>query len=74
MLQHRCNHVVWLSRSENRILNEQAQARLHRTGQDKHVYGYDIQALNTYDSGQFERLELQAAEMRASLGKEAVTL
>lgn len=67
MLQSRCNHVVWLSRSENRILNEQAQARLHRTGQQKHVYGYDIQAVDTYDSGIFQRLELQSAEMGASL-------
>lgn len=73
-LQSVASHVVWLSRSENRILNEQAQARLHRMGQTDHVRGFDIQALNTYDSGQFQRLELQAAEMRASLGKEAVTL
>lgn len=66
-LQTNCNHVVWLSRSENRILNEQAQARLHRTGQQKHVYGYDIQALDTYDSGIFQRLELQKYEMHDSL-------
>ena len=66
-LQHVANHVVWLSRSENDLMNRQAAARLHRTGQQKHVYSYDIQAADTYDSGTFQRLELQHKEMRATL-------
>lgn len=66
-LQHVANHVVWLSRSENDLMNRQAAARLHRTGQQKHVYSYDIQAADTYDSGIFQRLELQQKEMRATL-------
>lgn len=69
-LQHVANHVVWLSRSENDLMNRQAAARLHRTGQQKHVYSYDIQAADTYDSGTFQRLELQHAEMRATLSVE----
>lgn len=70
LLQTRCNHVVWLSRSENRMLNEQAQGRLHRTGQQKHVYSFDIRATDTYDDNIFQRLELQALEMSDSLKKE----
>lgn len=66
-LQHVCNHVVWLSRSENRLLNEQSVARLLRTGQKKHVKSWDIQAADTYDSGIFQNLELQALAMGQSL-------
>lgn len=66
-LQEVCNHVVWLSRSDNRLLNEQAAARLHRTGQARHVYSWDIQAEGTYDSGVFANLQLQERAMRASL-------
>lgn len=66
-LQEVCNHVVWLSRSDNGLLNEQAAARLHRTGQRRHVYSWDIQAEGTYDSGQFNNLALQKRSMQASL-------
>lgn len=67
-LQHVCNHMVWLSRSEHRLLNEQSVARLLRTGQKKDVRSWDIQAHETYDSGIFQNLELQALMMQRSLG------
>lgn len=67
-LQHVCNHVAWLSRSEHRLLNEQSVARLLRTGQKKDVKSWDIQAVDTYDSGIFQNLELQALMMQRSLG------
>lgn len=67
-LQHVCNHVAWLSRSEHRLLNEQSVARLLRTGQKKDVKSWDIQAVDTYDSGVFQNLELQALMMQRSLG------
>lgn len=67
-LQHVCNHVAWLSRSEHRLLNEQSVARLLRTGQKKDVRSWDIQANETYDSGIFQNLELQALMMQRSLG------
>lgn len=70
LLQTVCNNVVWLSRSENRLLNEQAAARLLRTGQTKDVRSWDIQANETYDSGVFQNLELQSLMMKASLGDE----
>jgi len=72
-LQEVCNHVVWLSQSDNGLLNEQAAARLHRTGQRRHVYSWVIQAENTYDSGVFNNLALQKRSMKASLtSKEAL--
>lgn len=69
-LQDVCNNVVWLSRSENRLLNEQSAARLFRKGQTKHVKSWDIQATNTYDAGVFRRLELQRVDMEATLNGE----
>lgn len=66
-LQHVCNNVVWLSRSEHGLLNKQSVARLMRTGQDKDVRSWDIQAADTYDSGIFQNLELQALMMGQSL-------
>lgn len=66
-LQAVCNNVVWLSRSENRLLNEQSAARLLRTGQENDVRSWDIQAADTYDSGIFQNLELQALMMGKSL-------
>jgi superfamily II DNA or RNA helicase len=66
-LQDVCNNVVWLSQSENRLLNEQSAARLLRTGQTKDVRSWIIQAEGTYDAGVFRRLELQKVDMEASL-------
>lgn len=66
-LQDVCSNVVWLSQSENRLLNEQSVGRLFRKGQRKNVRSWHIQAANTYDAGVFRRLELQRVDMEASL-------
>lgn len=69
-LQHVCNHIVWLSRSENSLLNEQAAGRLHRTGQTKPVHSIDIIAENTYDEGVLSHTLQLALERNASAIKE----
>ena len=50
-LQHATRNVLWLSRSDNRLLNEQAMARVMRQGQTRQVRSVEIIALDTYDSG-----------------------
>lgn len=63
-LQNECSNVVWLSKSEDRVLNEQALGRLVRVGQKRQVVSYEILAVNTYDEGVFSRLVEQELEMR----------
>ena len=50
-LQHGTRNVLWLSRSDNRLLNEQAMARVMRQGQTRQVRSVEIVALDTYDAG-----------------------
>ena len=50
-LQHATRNVLWLSRSDNRLLNEQAMARVMRQGQTRQVRSVEIVALDTYDAG-----------------------
>ena len=50
-MQHATNNILWLSRSDNRILNEQAMARVFRQGQTRQVRSVEIIAIDTYDSG-----------------------
>jgi superfamily II DNA or RNA helicase len=66
-LQHRANIMVWLSKSDNMMLNEQAFRRLHRRGQKKTVVSVDIVALDTYDDGQLSTLVQRAIDMNRSL-------
>lgn len=66
-LQHRAHIMVWLSRSDNMMLNEQAFRRLHRRGQTKTVISVDIVALDTYDDGQLSTLVQRAIDMNRSL-------
>lgn len=66
-LQERCSVMVWLSKDDNGLLNEQAMGRLDRQGQKKAVISYDIIADNTYDSGQLSTLVLRQIEMNKSL-------
>ena len=66
-LQHRAHIIVWLSRSDNMMLNEQAFRRLHRRGQDKTVISVDIVALDTIDDGQISVLLQRAIDMNRSL-------
>lgn len=66
-LQSVCNTVVWLSHSEKRIKNEQAFKRIARRGQTKPVLEIDIQARDTYDSGQLSKQLEDELNMRKSL-------
>lgn len=54
-----CN-LVFMSRSDRRIDNDQAIARLNRTGQEREVHVWYILARNTVDAGQQSR-QVQAA-------------
>jgi len=69
-LQHATRNVVWLSRSDNRILNEQAIKRVHRQGQKLQVRSFDVVALDTYDSGIISGQISQAVEMNRILKSE----
>lgn len=69
-LQERCSTVVWLSRDDNRLLNEQAAGRLDRRGQKRAVISYDILAEDTYDEGQLSKLIVDQLRMNASLRKD----
>lgn len=66
-LQHAANVVVWLSKDDNRLLNEQAAGRLDRRGQTKSVLSYEIVAEDTYDVGQLSKLVTDQLAMNASL-------
>jgi superfamily II DNA or RNA helicase len=55
-LQARSRFMVWLSRSDNGQLNEQAFRRLYRRGQERQVVSVDIEAAGTYDQGQLSKL------------------
>jgi superfamily II DNA or RNA helicase len=66
-LQERCSVMVWLSKDDNRMLNEQAMGRLDRQGQKRAVISYEIIAEDTYDSGQLSNLVLKQIEMNKSL-------
>jgi hypothetical protein len=54
-----CN-IVFMSRSDRRIDNDQAIARLNRTGQKRQVHVWYILARNTVDAGQQSR-QVQSA-------------
>lgn len=69
-LQHRAHIMVWLSKSDNMMLNEQAFRRLHRRGQTKTVISVDIVALDTYDDGVLSTLVQRAIDMNRSLKHE----
>lgn len=50
-LQLVCNNEVWLSESENMLMNVQARGRLPRPGQLKMVNRWRLIAAGTYDEG-----------------------
>ena len=66
-LQEATNVVVWLSKDDNRLLNEQAAGRLDRRGQKRSVISYEILAEDTYDEGQFSKLIQDKIKMNYSL-------
>lgn len=50
-LQNGTRNMLWLNRSDNRILNEQAVKRVHRQGQQHTVRSVELVAVDTYDQG-----------------------
>ena len=55
-LQDACNTEVWLSRDSSLVINEQAQGRLHRSGQKRGVVRYLVQCPGTIDDTVVGRL------------------
>ena len=66
-LQHATRNILWLSRSDNRLLNEQAMARVMRQGQTKQVRSVEILAVDTYDDGVLSSQLQSAVEMNKIL-------
>jgi hypothetical protein len=55
-LQSACHNEIWLSKSENRVINEQAARRLHRSGQKHPVQVWEIVARDTVEDAQHDRM------------------
>ena len=70
-LQERCSTMVWLSKDDNRLLNEQAMGRLDRQGQKNAVISYEVIAEDTYDEGQLSKLLIDQIQMNQSLRLDA---
>lgn len=68
-LQKASRMMIWLSKSDNNQLNEQAFRRLFRRGQERQVVSVNIIAKDTYDDGQLSNLIQQTIAMNASLQK-----
>jgi len=66
-LQHATHNILWLSRSDNRLLNEQAMARVMRNGQKRNVRSIEIIAVDTYDQGVLSSHIDQAIKMNKIL-------
>ena len=66
-LQEVCSTVIWLSKDDNRLMNEQAAGRLDRQGQTQAVLSFDIIADGTYDEGQLGKLVKDRLSMNRSL-------
>ncbi|ALJ19540.1 hypothetical protein AOA12_06300 [Microbacterium sp. No. 7] len=68
-LQRVCSKVVWLSRSENALLNQQSLRRIWRIGVDQAAFAQvDIIARRTLDDGTLRRLEATQTRNRAQMG------
>ena len=55
-LQDACHTEIWLSRDSSLVINEQAQGRLHRSGQMRGVVRYLVQCPGTIDDTVVGRL------------------
>ena len=55
-LQTDCHTEIWLSRDSSLVINEQAQGRLHRSGQERGVVRYLVQCPGTIDDTVVGRL------------------
>ena len=70
MFQSVCNRVVWVSESDNNMLNNQAIKRYYRSGFPELLADFQhvkIVARNTYDDGVLGRNVLETLAMHASL-------
>lgn len=70
-LQHAASTALWLSRSDNRMLNEQAKGRLARTGQSGQVLNIEFCAEDTLDLDIMGKQLMAQLELNASLRKKA---
>lgn len=66
-LQYATRNMLWMSRSDNRLLNEQATARILRRGQTQQVRSRELVAVDTYDAGVLSSQVLKAIEMNKTL-------
>ena len=66
-LQEATSNMLWMNRSDNRILNEQAEKRIHRRGQEKTVRSVELIAIDTYDSGVLSSQIQKAVDMNRTL-------
>lgn len=66
-LQLATRNMLWFSRSDNRLLNEQAMARVHRRGQTRQVRSREIVAVDTYDAGVLSSQLMDAIAMNKTL-------
>lgn len=71
-LQDGTRNVLWLNRSDNRILNEQAAKRIHRHGQTGTVRSVELVAVDTYDSGVLSSQIANAIKMNKTLKEEKI--
>jgi superfamily II DNA or RNA helicase len=66
-LQNATRNVLWMNRSDNRILNQQAEKRVHRQGQTRMVRSREMIAIDTYDQGVLSSQIQAALEMNKTL-------
>lgn len=71
-LQHGTRNILWLNRSDNRILNEQVIKRVHRQGQTRQVRSIELVAIDTYDSGVLGSQIQSAIQMNKTLREKTV--
>ena len=70
--QHGTRNILWLNRSDNRILNEQAVKRVHRQGQTRQVRSVELIAIDTYDSGVLSSQMQAAVDMNRTLKEQNI--
>jgi hypothetical protein len=62
-----CNKDVWLSESDNNVLNNQVIKRYCRSGRAEGFTHVKILALDTYDVGVFSQNTQETLAMKASM-------
>lgn len=70
-LQNGTRNMLWLNRSDNRILNEQAVKRVHRQGQAQTVRSVELVAVDTYDQGVLSSQVESAIQMNKTLKEQS---